>query len=345
MPDVKHILDNTILLIGEVAQSHEGSLGTAHAYIDAVADAGMHAVKFQTHYAAEESTPQEPWRVKFSTQDGTRYDYWKRMEFTPEQWKELAAHTHERGMLFIASPFSVRAVEVLEEAGVDCWKIASGELTNVVMLDAVAATGKPVFVSSGMSTVGEVGEVITRFTKQGIRTTLFQCTSNYPVAPERLGLNLLKEFSEQFRVPVGLSDHSGTIYAGLAAAALGAAAIEVHVTFHKKMFGPDVPSSITMDECRQLAEGTKFIHTALQHPVDKDALAGETAGMRKIFMKGIVAKEFIAKGTVLRKEHLAYKKPCAGIPAEQAYEVIGKTAANDIHKDAFIVPADIGGQG
>src|SRR2546427_6005943 len=113
------------LVIAEVAQNHDGSLGAAHAYIDAVARAGADAVKFQTHIAAAESTAGEPWRVKFSRQDATRYDYWKRMEFTEEQWHGLKKHAEERGLLFLSSPFSVEAVELLERVGVPAWTAPS----------------------------------------------------------------------------------------------------------------------------------------------------------------------------------------------------------------------------
>ena len=113
-------------IIGEVAQAHDGSLGMAHAYIDAIADAGADAVKFQTHIAAEESTPDEMWRVKFSYQDDSRFDYWRRMEFTEAQWRGLADHAGEKGLVFLSSPFSVAAVELLARIGVPAWKIASG---------------------------------------------------------------------------------------------------------------------------------------------------------------------------------------------------------------------------
>ena len=118
------------LVIGEIGQAHDGSLGCAHAYIDAIADAGADAVKFQTHLAAEESTPAEPWRVKFSKQDVTRYDYWRRMEFSESQWAGLVAHARERELLFVSSPFSQAAVDLLRRVGVDVWKVASGEVAD-----------------------------------------------------------------------------------------------------------------------------------------------------------------------------------------------------------------------
>src|SRR5829696_8197477 len=116
------------LVIGEVAQAHDGSLGLAHALIDAIAEAGADAVKFQTHIAAAESHPSEPWRVPFSPADATRFDYWTRMEFSEEQWAGLHAHADERGLAFLSSPFSLEAVELLRRVGVAGWNIASGEV-------------------------------------------------------------------------------------------------------------------------------------------------------------------------------------------------------------------------
>ena len=155
------------LVIGEVAMSHDGSLGLAHAFIDAIAAAGADAVKFQTHIAAEESTPSEPFRVKFSRQDATRYDYWKRMEFTEEQWRGLAAHCAERHVLFISSPFSLAAVDLLQRVGQPLWKIASGEVSNVQLLDHVLDTGSPVVLSTGMSPLAETDAAVARVKARG----------------------------------------------------------------------------------------------------------------------------------------------------------------------------------
>ena len=119
-----------VFIIGEIAQAHDGSLGAAHAYIDAIANTGADAVKFQTHIAEAESSPRERWRVNFSYQDKTRFDYWKRMEFTLEQWKGLKKHAEEKGLIFLSSPFSSEAVEILERIGVSAWKVASGEVNN-----------------------------------------------------------------------------------------------------------------------------------------------------------------------------------------------------------------------
>ncbi|MBT6433650.1 MAG: N-acetylneuraminate synthase, partial [Deltaproteobacteria bacterium] len=129
------------LIIAEIAQAHDGSLGQAHAYIDAVARTGADAIKFQTHIAAAESTPGEPWRIKFSRQDDTRYEYWQRMEFTPEQWVGLSEHARESGLLFLSTPFSMEAADLLIKLDMEAWKIGSGEVTNGELIGKLAKTG------------------------------------------------------------------------------------------------------------------------------------------------------------------------------------------------------------
>jgi N-acetylneuraminate synthase len=306
------------LVIGEVAQAHDGSLGTAHAFIDAIAAAGADAVKFQTHIAAAESTPREPWRVRFSRQDESRYDYWKRMEFTEEQWTGLKAHAEERGLLFLSSPFSVEAAEMLDRLGMKAWKVASGEVSNPVLFEFLIGTGKPILLSTGMSSLEEIDAAVAK-----VRTPLavMQCTTAYPCPPEKLGLNLIPFFRERYGCAVGLSDHSGTIYPGLAALTLGAEVLEVHVTLSREAFGPDVPASLTTAELRQLVEGVRFLERAL--PVDKDAMAVEMEPLRQMFTKSVVARFDLPEGTVLAPEHLAVKKPGGGIPASRMPELIG----------------------
>lgn len=319
---MKPLLDNC-LVIGEVAQAHDGSLGTAHAFIDAIAAAGANAVKFQTHIAAAESTPGEPWRVRFSPQDETRYEYWKRMEFTEAQWAGLKSHAEERGLLFLSSPFSVEAARLLDRLGMKAWKVASGEVSNPVLLDFLLATGKPVLMSTGMSPLAEIDAVAERVMGRGVPLALLQCTTAYPCPPEKIGLNLIPFFRERYGCAVGLSDHSGTIYPGLAAMALGVEVLEVHVTLSREAFGPDVPASLTTPELRQLVDGVRFLEKAMASPVDKDGMATEMEPLRRMFTKSVVAREDLPEGTVLSPEHLAVKKPGGGIPASRMTELIG----------------------
>lgn len=343
-------------IVAEVGQAHDGSLGTAHAYIDAAAAAGVDAVKFQTHIAAAESTAAEPFRTPFSSQDATRYDYWKRMEFTEPQWAELSAHTTEQGLVFLSSPFSLAAVELLERLDVPAWKIGAGEVSNSPMLDAVAATGKPVLLSTGMSPWSEIDAAVGRL-RGGARLAcreedrraaclhetplaVLQCTTAYPCPPGQVGLNILGELKTRYACPVGLSDHSGTIYAALAAATLGANIIEVHITLSRECFGPDVPASVTTAELAILREGVRFIESALSNPVDKDALAGGMAELRATFGKSVVAAASLPAGHRLRREDLAFKKPAGGVPAAQWERLVGRVVKHDLDSNHFFADDD-----
>ena len=324
-------------IIAEVAQSHDGSLGLAHAFVDAVADAGADAIKFQTHIAAAESTPDEPWRVKFSVQDSSRFEYWKRMEFSEEQWHGLKRHADERKLSFISSPFSSEAVELLTRVGVQAWKVASGEVTNEPMFDRMASTGLPILLSTGMSTMDEIDQAVERIQRAGLNLTVLQCTSMYPTPSAKLGLNMIRLFRERYACSVGLSDHSGTIYAGLAAAALDINALEVHVTLSREMFGPDIAVSITTGELRQLVEGMRFIENANSHPVDKDILAQELKPMRDLFTKSVVARIGLPAGSVLEAAHLTVKKPGTGIPADQLSRLVGRRLLRDVNANELLM--------
>ena len=331
------------LVIGEVALTHDGSLGLAHAFVDAIANAGADAVKFQTHIAAAESTPSEPFRVKFSRQDATRYEYWQRMEFTEEQWRGLAEHARERGILFVSSPFSLQAVELLERVGQPFWKIASGETSNAALLDRVCQTGIPVLLSSGMSPMTEIDDAVARVKKRGRQVGVFQCTTAYPCPPEKIGLNLLDVYRQRYGCWVGLSDHSATIYPGLAGAALGMEMLELHVALSREQFGPDVIASVTTTELRQLVDGIRFIERMHASPVDKDVLATETAPLRRLFTRSLVARADLPAGTLLTAEHVAIKKPGTGLAPERLDEVVGRRLARSVTVDQVLVAEDIEG--
>lgn len=328
-------------VIAEVGQAHDGSLGLAHAYIDAIAKTGADAVKFQTHIARAESTPGEPWRVKFSRQDASRYDYWKRMEFTEDQWSGLRAHAADCKLKFISSPFSILAADMLQRVGLDAWKIASGEITNRPMLEFMIDSGLPVFLSTGMSTVSEIDQAMALLQARSTPVTVLQCTTAYPCPPEKIGLNLIPLYRERYRCDAGLSDHSGTIYAGLAAAAIGIEALEVHVTLSRDMPGPDVPASVTTGELNQLVEGIRFIEEIRNNPVDKDMLSEEMLPLRRLFTKSAVATVDLPAGTVLSIEHLTFKKPGTGIAVERVGEILGRKLRRTVPADTLLSQEDI----
>ena len=329
-------------VIAEIAQAHDGSLGTAHAYVDAVAGAGADAIKFQTHIASAESTRREPWRVRFSPQDEDRYDYWRRMEFTESQWEGLREHAKEKGLGFISSAFSVEAVDLLERiGGVDAWKVASGEVGNELLLDRILGTTTPVLISSGMSSLSEVDAAVERAERAGADYTVLQCTSCYPTLPEKVGLNMLAVFRDRYDCPVGLSDHSGTIYPSLAAITLGAAVIEVHVVLSREAFGPDVSSSITTGELAQLAAGARFLERVLDNPVEKDDLALELEPMRALFTKSLVLRRALRAGDELTEADLVAKKPGGGVPPTRLAAVVGRRVTRDLGPDDAIREEDL----
>ena len=330
-------------LIAEVGQAHDGSLGLAHAFIDAAAETGADAIKFQTHIADAESTLDEAFRVKFSKQDATRFDYWRRMEFTSEQWSGLATHAAERGLVFLSTPFSLAAVELLHKLGMPAWKIGSGEYRSTDLLTAMTATGKPVLLSTGMSRRDEIAEGVATIRDAGTDVALFQCTTKYPTPLTQVGLNVIDELRAEHGCPVGLSDHSGQPFPALAALARGADMVEVHVIFDKGMFGPDVPASLTFEEFRLVAQARDAFAEMTAHPVDKDALADELTQMRALFTKSAAPTRALTAGTVLDADMLCAKKPGSGIPATEIPDLIGRRLARDVSPDRLLRPEDLDG--
>ena len=328
-------------IIAEVAQAHDGSLGLAHSYVDAVARVGADAIKFQTHIAAAESTLDEPWRVRFSRQDRTRLEYWRRMEFSEEEWRGLRAHAKERGLGFLSSPFSAEAVDLLKRVGVDVWKIASGEITNLQLYRKLQDTELPVLISTGMSGWSEIDGAVERARGAGLTFVLLQCTSVYPTPPAGTGGGGGGGFRERYGCPVGLSDHSGTPYAALAAAALGIAALEVHVTLSRELAGPDVDASLTTAEFAELVRGVRAIEEMIRNPVDKDTLASELSDMRDTFMRSVAVRVDLPKGTLLTPEHLTTKKPGTGIPLSRMNEIVGRTLRRDVSADVLLRETDL----
>jgi len=319
-----------VFLIAEVAQAHDGSLGAAHAFVEVAAQAGADAIKFQTHFAAEESTLDEPFRVQFSQQDETRYGYWQRMEFSEEQWAGLASHARERELIFLSSPFSTKAVDLLDRLGVPAWKVASGETNSGGLLEAMISTGKPLLMSTGMSSWNEIDAQIAYLEGTGNGFAILQCTSRYPTSLEDVGMNVLVEMREKFDCPVGLSDHSGTPYPALAAMAQGVDLVELHIAMHKLQFGPDTPASLTPDQFAEIARARDAFHVLAGNPVEKDEMAEALAPTRAIFSRSLAPAFDLAAGTVLTEDMIALRKPGTGIPESRKEEIIGRRLAHDV---------------
>ncbi len=273
-------------LIAELGSVPDGSIGNALCLIDACAAAGVDAVKLQDHLG-ERIKGDPPW---FKPGHETREQYLKRTQFSDIEWALIRARCTERGVDLVVSPFSVEAVRRLEMVPVDAYKVASGQVTNIPMLEAIGATGRPVYVSSGMTTEDELSVACDALNGN---VTVFHCQSEYPCPPERVGLNVLAGWiavwrNHSFRRPAfGLSDHTLGMAASLAAIALGATVIERHVCWDRRGYGSDAKNSLTVDELAHLVREIRDLDKMLANPVDKDALVSTPAmaEMRKAFLE------------------------------------------------------------
>lgn len=328
-------------IIAEVGQAHDGSLGMAHSFIDAVSASGADAIKFQTHIALAESTLEEPWRVKFSPQDTTRFAYWKRMEFTLEQWHGLVSHAKDNGLEFLSSTFSPEGVDLLRRVGVRLWKVPSGEIENPLLLGEIWKTKLPVIYSTGMSNSSEIDKIVQTSKERGIEFALLQCTSEYPCSPERWGLAYLSEMKHKYDCPVGLSDHSGTVFASFAAATLGADLIEVHVTMSRYSFGPDVSASVTMEELAEICRGSRTIRKSIDAKATKDSLSTDLRRMKTIFGKSLALRTDLPKGTILTDRDITLKKPGTGLPLAAIGKLIGKKLRKDKSSQKLLFEDDV----
>ena len=328
-------------LIAEIAQAHEGSLGILHSYIDAVAKTGVQAIKFQMHIAEAESSIYEPFRVKFSKEDDTRFDYWKRMEFSLEQWKEIKKHCDDVRLDFICSPFSNLAVDWLEEIGVQTYKIGSGEVNNLLLLEKICATRKPIIISSGMSSFDELDKTVDFLKNKSVDFSILQCTTAYPTKPEQYGLNVINELKKRYNVSVGFSDHSAKVSTGIAAVALGAEILEFHVVFHREIFGPDAIASLTIEETKQLVQSVNDIQSAIDNPIDKNN-NNQFDELKSIFEKSLAINKNLPENHIITFDDLESKKPKGyGISATDFQKVIGKKLNKEKSKWDFLTEEDI----
>lgn len=334
-------MHNTFI-IAEIAQAHDGSLGILHSYIDALAQTGVNAIKFQTHIAEAESSALEPFRVNFSYEDKTRYDYWARMGFSKQQWVEIKAHCDEVGLEFMSSPFSQAAVDLLEDIGIHQYKIGSGEVTNFLMLEKICKTGKPIILSSGMSSYEELDRAVSFIESHGNDLGILQCTTAYPTPYERLGLNVMAELKERYPTHrIGLSEHTAEIFACIGAAALGAEILEFHAVWDKRMFGPDAKSSLTIDQISELVRGVRAIESSLNNPVDKNNIK-QYENLKSIFEKTIAINKDLPAGHIITFSDLEAKKPAhQGIAASEFRSIVGKKLTINKRQWDFLSTDDV----
>lgn len=321
-------------IIAEIGNTHEGSLGLAKQFIRIASECGVDAVKLQTHIFDAESLPDAPNPPYFK--DETRKEYFERTSFTLEQWKELKRYAEEDLKIdFFSSPFSLEAVDLLEEVGISTYKIASGEVNNIPLLEKIAATGKRVLLSSGMSSWVEIDKAVETLQSNGCKElVVLQCTSEYPCPPEESGLNVIDEIRQRYdNIEIGYSDHTLGVAVPLAAVIKGATVIEKHFTLSKKMYGSDAMNSTEPEEFKRLVDEIRQIELALNNNVNKDEKVKSLKNMKITFEKSIVSACTIKQSAIIESSMLVYKKPGDGIPASKYKQVIGKKLKKTVEKD------------
>jgi len=316
-----------VVIIAEIGSTHDGSFGNAKCLIDVAAECGVDAVKFQTHIAEAETLPNAPMPPYFKEEP--RFEYFNRTAFSKKQWVQLKKHAENPGLLFLSSPFSIEAIHLLEEIDIQQYKIPSGEVTNLPLIEEIAKTGKPVLLSSGMSSWDELDRAINLILNYHNHLTLMQCTSEYPCPYTRVGLNVMLEMRNRYNLPVGLSDHTLSNYASFAAVTLGAQVIERHFAFSRRMYGSDAKHSLEPQELKELVCGVRAIETILSSAVNKSDVSS-VQDMKKMFEKSIVPLIDLSSGTVLKKEMLGTRRPGNGISPTRLDEVIGKRIKKDL---------------
>ena len=324
-------------IIAEIGANHNRDMNTAKKLIDKAAEADVDAVKFQTYKAETLYSKKTP---KFSKDDVEPFDLIKSVELPRDWHKELFDYTVSKGLHFISSPFDFEAVDLLNKLGVPAFKIASFEITDLELLKYTAQKKKPIILSTGMADFEEIKEALDTIRSQGNDDIiLLHCNSLYPSPAEIVNLNAMQTMSDEFKIPIGFSDHTQGVHIPIAAVAKGARVIEKHFTLDRKMKGPDHSFAIEPGELKQMVRNIR--------DVEKAAGTGEkilTEYEKEMYEKGrrsLIAKKDIVKGTKITRDMIIIKRPGYGIKPKFLDQVVGKTAIKDIEAEQWITWEDI----
>ncbi|HLE24625.1 MAG TPA: N-acetylneuraminate synthase family protein [Thermodesulfobacteriota bacterium] len=339
----KIVLDNRtigcnepVLIIAEIGVNHGGCLENALNLIDAAREACVDAVKLQSHLADEEVI------LENSSQSNKyleAYKRWKRFELSEYQHRIIKEYAEEKGLIFFSTAFSMAAVEMLNNIRVPLFKLGSGDITDHQLIELIASKGKPIIISTGMSTEKEIEDTVNLIRKYNVPYAIMHCTSLYPCPYECIDLLVIKELRAKYNVPVGLSDHTPTIYTAVASTVLGVNIIEKHFTLSKRLYGPDHKVSLTPEEMKELVQGVRAVEKALK--TFNKANSTEIQEVREMYLKGIVARNDLTKGSTIRQEDLICKRGAKGIPANRIGDIVGKHVKRAISKNSSIFPEDI----
>lgn len=323
-------------IIAEVGVNHNGSVKTAKKLINAAKEVGADAVKFQT-FKTEEIVTKNAQKAEYqkkTTDEDSQYEMIKKLELSPNDFRELANYADQKDITFLSSPFDIESVDLLYELGVPLFKLGSGEITNFPLLEHIADKGKPVILSTGMADLGEIEEAINLFKNKIPELILMHCVTSYPARVEDVNLKVIKTLKCAFKLPVGFSDHTMGIEMDVAAVAMGACALEKHFTLDKNMDGPDHKASLEPAEFKEMVNAIRNVEKGMGTGIKK--LTIEEAEIKDIARKSIVANVDIPLGTVLIKSMLTVKRPGYGIEPKYFKSLIGKVTTSKIHKDDIL---------
>ncbi|MEA3210623.1 MAG: N,N-diacetyllegionaminate synthase [Chthoniobacter sp.] len=319
-------LGHPCFVIAEAGVNHNGSLDLARRLIDAAADAGADAVKFQTFQAEQLVTADAPkaiYQQQTTDADESQFTMLKRLELDAPAHHELMAHTAARGLIFLSTPFDEPSADLLEALDLPAFKIPSGEITNFPLLEHVARKRRPIILSTGMSTLAEVEAAVAAIRGAGDGgLALLHCVSCYPTAPIDANLRAMQTMTAAFPVPVGFSDHTLGTEVALAAVALGAQIIEKHLTLDRSLPGPDHAASLEPAEFKALLRGIRNVETALGHGRKEPALS--EANTAAVARKSLIAARDLPAGEVLDATAIAIKRPGTGLAPARRGELVGR---------------------
>lgn len=329
-----------IIIIAEAGVNHNGDLNLAKKLVQEAAYAGADYVKFQsfdTEDIVTKDAKQASYQEKNTKTKQSQYDMLKKLELDKKAHIELIKECEKCGINFLSTAFDLKNIELLNELGLEIFKIPSGEITNLPYLKAIARLNKKVFMSTGMSNLAQIQEALDILCKYGTKRkniTLLHCNTQYPTPFEDANLKAMLTLKDAFKLDVGYSDHTQGISVALGAAALGALVIEKHFTLDKSMQGPDHKASLEPCELRAMIKGIREIEMALGDGIKR--ISKSEKENAKIARKSLVALKDIKKGELLSEENLGTKRPANGISAIRYDEYIGKKALKNYKKDEFI---------
>jgi N,N'-diacetyllegionaminate synthase len=325
-------------IIAEAGVNHNGKVTLAKKLIDAASRAGADAVKFQTFRAENVITTgaaKAAYQKKSTGARESQLEMVKKLELAEKEFKDLYIYARKKGIMFVSTPFDNGSVDFLDKLGVPAFKISSGEITNLPFLKYIAAKGKPMILSSGMSTLAEVKEALKAIQAGGAENIiLLHCVSCYPARIEDTNLRVMETLRRTCKLPVGLSDHSQGITIPVAAAALGACVIEKHFTLDRTLPGPDHKASLEPDELKAMVQAIRDVEKAMGSG-KKEITPGEK-DVKKAARRSIVAAQDIPAGTIITDAMLAFKRPGTGIEPKRIATVIGRKTKENIRRDELI---------